>query len=266
MTTNDDALINAQLRRCLHELEQNWCDLVNTLSNLVDIEPDVDDFDPATSIAHELVTLRNQLTVELEQTAALRTAVDGLDRVREVADALFEHLTSDEPEETWSQERAGELLEDLAVALHDTDRPAESRRVLMRLAGNTTKDMSRLVRANLTGTSTQEMTVDEATAAMSATVAKLQPPTAVEPASIDDARQQMIHDLHRALYGASWARPVPPAQIWFELLHAVRELATASGVTTAHAIRDFVDTLPNAASDQDAQFAAIDFTRSQSAI
>jgi hypothetical protein len=260
--TNDDALIAAQLRRCLHELEHNWCDLVNTLSNLVDLEPDADDFDPATSITHELITLRDQLTVELEQTASLRSLVTGLDRVRDVADALFEHLTSDEPEETWSQTRAGELLEELAVALHDTDRPDGSRLVRARMAGNTVQDLAagisqeltsawdavsnnaslpsptldqavvlqgtppaavtRLVSVNLTGTTAQ--TIDELTAAMQATTATLGPPTTVEPHTIDEARQQMIHDLHRALYGNSWPQPLSPAEVWDDLLQDVSRL------------------------------------------
>lgn len=239
--TNDDALIAAQLRRCLHELEHNWCDLVNTLSNLVDLEPDADDFDPATSITHELITLRDQLTVELEQTASLRNLVTGLDRVRDVADALFEHLTSDEPEETWSQARAGELLEELAVALHDTDRPAGSRLVRARMAGNTVQDLppptidqavllhgtdrpanTRLVSVNLTDTTAQ--TIEEMTAAMQATTATLGPPTTVEPSTIDEARQQMIHDLHRALYGNSWPQPLSPAEVWDDLLQDVSRL------------------------------------------
>jgi hypothetical protein len=239
--TNDDALIAAQLRRCLHELEHNWCDLVNTLSNLVDLEPDADDFDPATSITHELLTLRDQLTFELEQTASLRSLVTGLDRVRHVADALFEHLTSDEPEETWSQTRAGELLEELAVALHDTDRPDGSRLVRARMAGNTVQDLppptidqavvlhgtdrpanTRLVSVNLTGTTAQ--TIEEMTAAMQATTATLGPPTTVEPSTIDEARQQMIHDLHRALYGNSWPQPLSPAEVWDDLLQDVSRL------------------------------------------
>jgi hypothetical protein len=270
--TNDDALIAAQLRRCLHELEHNWCDLVNTLSNLVDLEPDADDFDPATSITHELLTLRDQLTVELEQTASLRSLVAGLDRVRGVADALFEHLTSDETEETWSQTRAGELLEELAVALHDTGRPDGSRLVRARWAGNTVRDLppptidqavvlhgtdrpsnTRLVSVNLTGTTAQ--TIEEMTAAMQATPATLGPPTTVEPSTIDEARQQMIHDLHRVVYGSAWARSIPPAAVWSELLETVSSVMTGSCVPPSD-----VD------ADQDAQFAAIDFTRSQNAI
>ncbi len=42
-----------------------------------------------------------------------------------------------------------------------------------------------------------------------------------EPRTIDEARQQMVADLHRAVYGDSWARPQSAAQVWAELLERV---------------------------------------------
>jgi hypothetical protein len=42
-----------------------------------------------------------------------------------------------------------------------------------------------------------------------------------EPRTIDEARQQMVAALHRALYGDSWARPEPPSVVWAELIEAV---------------------------------------------
>lgn len=36
--------------------------------------------------------------------------------------------------------------------------------------------------------------------------------------------QEMVHDLHRALYGDSWARPESPQQVWSMLLEKVRGL------------------------------------------
>lgn len=35
----------------------------------------------------------------------------------------------------------------------------------------------------------------------------------------------MVHQLHTALYGSSWARPVPPGKVWAALLEVVTELA-----------------------------------------
>jgi hypothetical protein len=46
-----------------------------------------------------------------------------------------------------------------------------------------------------------------------------------EPTTIDEARLQMVHDLHTALYGSTWARPNSPAEVWDDLLLRVRRLA-----------------------------------------
>jgi hypothetical protein len=51
------------------------------------------------------------------------------------------------------------------------------------------------------------------------------------PRTIDEARLQMVHDLHRAVYGDTWARPEPPAVVWAELLDRVR---IASGAFRRH--------------------------------
>jgi hypothetical protein len=45
-------------------------------------------------------------------------------------------------------------------------------------------------------------------------------------------RLQMVHDLHRALFGDTWARPEPPAEVWRMLLRRVetiRAQVVASG-------------------------------------
>lgn len=42
-----------------------------------------------------------------------------------------------------------------------------------------------------------------------------------EARTIDEARLQMVVELHRAMYGDSWARPEPPAVVWRELLDRV---------------------------------------------
>lgn len=65
------------------------------------------------------------------------------------------------------------------------------------------------------------MMADEQPAATSA-VERFNPPDPMaEPRTIDEARQQMVADLHLALYGATWARPEPPAEVWRELLDKV---------------------------------------------
>jgi hypothetical protein len=43
-----------------------------------------------------------------------------------------------------------------------------------------------------------------------------------EARTIDEARLQMVRDLHRAVYGDVWARPEPPSVVWAELLDRVR--------------------------------------------
>ena len=45
------------------------------------------------------------------------------------------------------------------------------------------------------------------------------------PQTIDEARHQMVTDLHRAIYGDVWARPEPPAVVWAELLARVSTAA-----------------------------------------
>jgi hypothetical protein len=45
--------------------------------------------------------------------------------------------------------------------------------------------------------------------------------TRTEPAAID-----MVTDLHRAVYGDTWARPESPQQVWEMLLGQVRGLAS----------------------------------------
>jgi hypothetical protein len=49
----------------------------------------------------------------------------------------------------------------------------------------------------------------------------------IEPRSIDEARLQMVHDLHRAVLGATWARPEPPADVWRMLLDRVERVRKA---------------------------------------
>lgn len=48
-----------------------------------------------------------------------------------------------------------------------------------------------------------------------------------EPQSIDEARHQMVADLHRAVYGDVWARPEPPSVVWVELLRRVEAASRA---------------------------------------
>lgn len=52
----------------------------------------------------------------------------------------------------------------------------------------------------------------------------------IDPQTPGQARLQMVHALHRAVYGDSWARPESPAEIWQELLGTVRALREAAGV------------------------------------
>lgn len=52
-------------------------------------------------------------------------------------------------------------------------------------------------------------------------------PPEVAVADIDEARIEMVHDLHRAVFGATWARPESPAVVWNDLLHKVRRRSYA---------------------------------------
>lgn len=48
------------------------------------------------------------------------------------------------------------------------------------------------------------------------------------PASIDEARLFMVHALHEAVFGSSWARPESPAEVWSMLLDKVREASVCT--------------------------------------
>lgn len=39
--------------------------------------------------------------------------------------------------------------------------------------------------------------------------------------AVDEARMEMVTELHRAVYGDTWARPQPPSVVWAELIEAV---------------------------------------------
>jgi hypothetical protein len=43
----------------------------------------------------------------------------------------------------------------------------------------------------------------------------------IEPLTIDEARLQMIHALHRAMFGDTWARPESPGAVWADLLNRI---------------------------------------------
>ena len=50
----------------------------------------------------------------------------------------------------------------------------------------------------------------------------------IAPVTIDEARLQLVADLHRAVYGVVWARPESPAEVWRDLLtHVAAERALA---------------------------------------
>jgi hypothetical protein len=51
----------------------------------------------------------------------------------------------------------------------------------------------------------------------------------IEPTTIDEARLQMVAQLHRALYGDTWARPMSPEQVWHEMLDRIEHAARALG-------------------------------------
>jgi len=40
-------------------------------------------------------------------------------------------------------------------------------------------------------------------------------------AAVNEARMEMVTDLHRAVYGDTWARPESPSAVWAELIDAV---------------------------------------------
>lgn len=46
-------------------------------------------------------------------------------------------------------------------------------------------------------------------------------------ASVNAAKTDLIHELHTAIYGSSWARPQSPKEVWEMLLDRVRDLAQA---------------------------------------
>jgi hypothetical protein len=43
--------------------------------------------------------------------------------------------------------------------------------------------------------------------------------------TVTEARNQMTHELHAALYGTSWERPQAPQDVWEACLEQVRHLA-----------------------------------------
>jgi hypothetical protein len=51
----------------------------------------------------------------------------------------------------------------------------------------------------------------------------------IEPRTIDEARLQMVAQLHRALYGDVWARPESPAVVWQTMLDRIERAARALG-------------------------------------
>jgi hypothetical protein len=55
-----------------------------------------------------------------------------------------------------------------------------------------------------------------------------------EEAGANRARLDMVHQLHAAIYGNSWARPESPKEVWDALLREVARLAHAGNVTPSH--------------------------------
>lgn len=49
----------------------------------------------------------------------------------------------------------------------------------------------------------------------------------IDPRTIDEARLQMVAELHRAMFGDVWARPESPSVVWAELLDRVERAAGA---------------------------------------
>lgn len=45
----------------------------------------------------------------------------------------------------------------------------------------------------------------------------------IEPRSIDEARLQMVHELHRAVFGRTWARADSRSEVWVSLLARVSD-------------------------------------------
>jgi hypothetical protein len=58
----------------------------------------------------------------------------------------------------------------------------------------------------------------------------------IQPSTIDEARLQMVRDLHRAVHGDVWARPESPAEVWADLL------ARVSAASRAFAVRPYAPT------------------------
>jgi len=48
-------------------------------------------------------------------------------------------------------------------------------------------------------------------------------PTPTVSISADAARQEMVHDLHRAVHGQTWAQPRTPKEVWAELVMQVSD-------------------------------------------
>jgi hypothetical protein len=51
---------------------------------------------------------------------------------------------------------------------------------------------------------------------------------AMAPSSIDEARLLMVHELHEAVFGSTWARPESPAEVWRMLLETVERRSSES--------------------------------------
>ena len=45
------------------------------------------------------------------------------------------------------------------------------------------------------------------------------------------ARYEMVEELHRAVHGASWARPEPPSEVWRALIGEVVALRKAAALS-----------------------------------
>lgn len=48
-------------------------------------------------------------------------------------------------------------------------------------------------------------------------------PGPIEARTIDEARMLMVHELHTAVFGTSWARPQSPDEVWMALLDLVEQ-------------------------------------------
>lgn len=57
--------------------------------------------------------------------------------------------------------------------------------------------------------------------------------------NVAEARLQMVHELHTAVFGSTWARSAPPKEVWEMLLNRVRD-GHPSGLierVAAHALK-----------------------------